>query len=168
MVFILHAGYIGVYVTFLYDLIRIFRRVIPHKGWLVSLEDLGFWAYLFVAVFLFLNKEGNGTLRWFAVAGVLAGMILYKKLLGRHLVSYGTRILTRIRNVILKIMTPPIKAATGGMRTVARRTKRGIKQRLTIFLKMLRMNLGVGRRTQGHRGENHGKKKGGIPKESTE
>ena len=65
---ILHAGYIGFYMLFVYDLFRIFRGIVRHKGWIVALEDYFYCAYFFVTVFLFLNREGNGTLRWFAVS----------------------------------------------------------------------------------------------------
>ena len=43
--FLLHAFLMGIYITFVYDILRIFRRVIPHKDLMVSLEDLVFWIY---------------------------------------------------------------------------------------------------------------------------
>ncbi|MDE6168338.1 MAG: spore cortex biosynthesis protein YabQ, partial [Acetatifactor sp.] len=41
--FLLHALLMGIFITFVYDLLRIFRRVVPHKAFFVSLEDLAFW-----------------------------------------------------------------------------------------------------------------------------
>ncbi len=44
-VFILHSFLLGVVITFIYDLFRIVRRIIPHGWFLLSLEDLpsGYW-----------------------------------------------------------------------------------------------------------------------------
>lgn len=166
---ILHAGYIGFYMLFVYDLFRIFRGIVRHKGWMVALEDYFYCAYFFVTVFLFLNREGNGTLRWFAVAGALVGMILYKKLLGRRLVGFGISVLTHVKIFILKLVEPPIKTTVKITRNIFRRIKRGVNKRLTILRKILKMSLGAGRKKkQRDRKEDHGKKKGGIPKESTE
>lgn len=38
-VFLLHAFASGVLITFIYDILRIWRRVAPHKGLLVSLKS---------------------------------------------------------------------------------------------------------------------------------
>ena len=75
--FMIHALLAGIVVTFSYDLLRIFRRVIPHKNFVVSLEDILFWVYCGIGVFLLMYYEGNQTLRWFAVCGALVGMCLY-------------------------------------------------------------------------------------------
>ena len=43
--FLLHALLMGIFITFLYDLLRIFRRVVPHNGFFVSMEDLACGVY---------------------------------------------------------------------------------------------------------------------------
>ena len=48
----LHSFLLGVIITFIYDLFRIFRRIIPHGWFLLSLEDLVFWV-LATQVFLY-------------------------------------------------------------------------------------------------------------------
>ena len=78
--FLLHALLMGIFITFVYDILRILRRAIPHNGLMVSLEDLGFWIYCAEKVFLMMYHESDGNLRWFAVIGALTGMFLYKKL----------------------------------------------------------------------------------------
>ncbi len=50
--FLLHALLMGIFITFVYDVIRIFRRVIPHNSFFVSLEDLAVWVYCGGSVFL--------------------------------------------------------------------------------------------------------------------
>ena len=49
--FLLYSLLTGIFITFVYDLLRIFRRVIPHKLIFVSLEDLAFWIYCAAEVF---------------------------------------------------------------------------------------------------------------------
>ena len=72
--FLIHALLLGVYITFVYDWLRIFRRVMCHSSFFVFIEDMGFWAYCAQKVFLLMYHESDGTLRWFAVLGAFAGM----------------------------------------------------------------------------------------------
>ena len=79
-IFLFYALAMGIFITFLYDILRIIRRVLPHNHFWVSVEDLSFWIYCAAEVFLLLHHESDGALRWFAVLGALTGMLLYKKL----------------------------------------------------------------------------------------
>ncbi len=86
----------GVYIPFLYDWLRIFRRVIPHGSLWVSLEDFVFWIYCAAEVFLLMQRESQGTLRWFAIFGAAVGIWLYERLVGRYLVRLLSRFLSKI------------------------------------------------------------------------
>ena len=79
--FLLHSFLLGVFITFFYDLFRVFRRVVRHGIFWISLEDLVFWVMASVGIFYLLYYENNGAFRWFAVFGAGAGMVLYKKTL---------------------------------------------------------------------------------------
>ena len=87
-VFLLHAFLLGVEITFLYDILRILRRVFAHGIGMVSLEDIAFWIYCAGKVFLLMFRESNGNLRWFAVLGAVLGMYLYHRTLSPLLVKY--------------------------------------------------------------------------------
>ena len=100
--FVLYAMFMGIFITFIYDILRIFRRVFPHKGFMVSLEDIIFWIYCSVEVFMLMYHESNGTLRWFAVFGAIAGMILYMKLISPFFVKYVSLLLKKIVGIIKK------------------------------------------------------------------
>ena len=102
--FLLHALLMGIFITFVYDILRIFRRVISHNAFFVSLEDLGFWIYCGAEVFLLMYHESNGMLRWFAVLGALVGMMLYKKLMSPFLVKYVSLLLSKMMKIIAKIL----------------------------------------------------------------
>lgn len=153
--FLLHALYMGIFITFVYDLLRIFRRVVPHRGFFVSAEDLLFWVYCGEEVFLLMYHESDGTLRWFAVLGALAGMFLYRKLVSPSFVKYASLALNRALKFFgkaVKWLCKPlwhvcqkIKAAAGRAERKAgrlfRQLRRRIKNRLTYFLKMLKITL---------------------------
>lgn len=153
--FLLHALLMGSFITFVYDILRIFRRVFPHRNFLVSLEDLCFWIYCGGEVFLLMYHESDGTLRWFAVLGALVGMLLYRQLISPWFVKYVSFALKRVLEIISKAVGWACKPAVfvcrkagsgagkvkGGICCLFRRIKRGIKNRLTYFLKMLKITL---------------------------
>ncbi len=151
----LHALLMGIFITFVYDLLRIFRRVIPHAAFFVSLEDIAFWIYCGAEVFLLMYHEGDGSLRWFAVMGAMAGMFLYKKLISELFVKYVSLALGKILEAlgkIIKFLCRPFcfvgrkagktaRRAGGRVHRLLHRIKRAIKKRLTIFLKLLKIGL---------------------------
>lgn len=151
--FLIHALLMGIFITFVYDILRILRRVIPHKGIMVSLEDLGFWVYCAEKVFLMMYHESDGNLRWFAVIGALAGMLLYKKMISSWFVKYVSLGLEKVLQALIKvgsILCRPLRAAgakTGAaagavgkrFRRLARGVCRRMKKKLTFFLKVLKM-----------------------------
>ena len=154
-VFLLHALLMGIFITFIYDLLRIFRRVVPHRNFFVSAEDLFFWIYCGGEVFLLMYHESDGTLRWFAVMGALAGMYLYMKLVSPFLVEYASlgfvKILGFLKKV-LQLLLKPVRfllgKTAGAVRKTGKRTHRlfgrvkgRLKNRLTYYLKVLKMTI---------------------------
>lgn len=154
-IFLLHSVLIGIFITFVYDLLRILRRVISHAQIMVSLEDLAFWVYSGAEVFLLMYHESNGTLRWFAVLGALGGMFFYKKAVSPLFVKYAALLLGKILELLKRILkwlckpfcllgrkTGHAVHKTGGrVKGWMKKIGRGIKFRLTFFLKVFRMNL---------------------------
>lgn len=147
-IFLFHAFLLGIFVTFVYDLIRIFRRVVVHNTFFISLEDLIFWIYCGAEVFLLMYHESDGTLRWFAVLGAFAGMFLYRKTAGSILVTYASRFLNWLKKLVMRPMVK-LRRATGRLfykgkkraGSFGRRLKRSLKIRLTYFMKKIKMNL---------------------------
>ena len=60
-----------------YDVIRIFRRLIPHGTAAVAVEDILYWLICGVSIFRMLYLENSGVIRVFAIAAVVLGMLLY-------------------------------------------------------------------------------------------
>lgn len=63
-----------VYLT--YCSIRVFRRIVAHNLFWISLEDALFWIGVGVYLFWQIYKTSNGTIRWYFALGVFAGGIL--------------------------------------------------------------------------------------------
>lgn len=146
--FLLYALIMGIFITFIYDVLRIFRRVIPHNGFFVSLEDLCFWIYCAMEVFMLMYRESNGTLRWFAVLGAFTGMFSYKKLISPFFVKYVSLLLGKLLKPLVifgKFLATPVKKIASKLRRGAGRAKnRGnklLKKKLTFLLKMLKMTI---------------------------
>lgn len=149
--FMLRAFGMGIFITCVYDGLRILRRIFVHNGFWVAVEDLLFWLFCAAQVFGLMYRMSNGTLRWFAVLGALAGMWLYHRLLSPYLVTYVSRLGNLLKSMIqrlLIILLKPVvftgKAAATTMargRSMARRVGFSIKKRLTVLHKVLKMNI---------------------------
>lgn len=147
-VFLLSAFASGIFITFIYDILRIFRRVVPHGGLMVSLEDMVFWIYCAIHIFQLMHRESNGSLRWFAVMGALAGMLLYKKTVSSLLVRYVSLILCRALGLLGRLLRfflrPAARAgrmAGGFFRRLRRRIWTSCKNKLKKFKRSLRMRV---------------------------
>ena len=95
-IFLFHSAIPGIYLTFVYDTIRILRRIIRHNVFFLSVEDLIYWIYFGAESFMLMYRESNGVLRWFAVLGAGAGCLLYRKLFGKYYVYYISLFLRKI------------------------------------------------------------------------
>lgn len=150
-IFLLHALCMGLVITFVYDWLLVLRRVFPHRQIFISLEDLCFWVFCAAYVFLWMYRESNGTLRWFAVAGALTGMLLYKKLLSRWFVLGASGLINLLFKILSRIffilLTPVrlLKRSMSGVHTKIVSHKRKIlgnfKIRLKSFTKALKIRL---------------------------
>ncbi len=149
--FLMHSIVLGVFITFVYDWIRIFRRIVAHNLFFISIEDMLFWIACSIKIFLMLYQENNGMLRWFAIVGAAWGMMLYKILFGRLFVKYVTLVLQKLLYFLKKIisifMRPfylllrVIKRFFRKVRIIFRKCTKVLKYRLTAFIKMIKIVL---------------------------
>ncbi|MCM1086624.1 MAG: spore cortex biosynthesis protein YabQ [Muribaculaceae bacterium] len=149
--FFLHSIIMGVVITFVYDWFLILRKLIKHGNLLVSLEDFLFWIACGLGVFYMLYRENNGILRWFTVIGALIGMACYKLLISNFFVHIMSTCIYKIVWLILRIVqivVKPIKWLISKLKKwiiyLKKKLKKCqifIKNRLTVFIKMLKMVL---------------------------
>ena len=142
--FLLYAILFGAFLTSVYDIFRILRRVFPHSNMLVSLEDLVFWFFCAVSVFYLLNSQSDGKLRWFSVVGAALGMSVYHVTLGRLLVPFFSFLFGKCRQAIcfiLHYLLLPVKLTGKQSKRLGQRGVRFVKKKLTVSRKMLKIML---------------------------
>lgn len=97
----------GAGIGFVYDGLRIFRNVLPHASFFVSVEDLLFWIVCTYYIFYLQYRLNNGVTRWFSIVGILVGMLGYSHVLGKTYVAVMSKILNRVKS----LLTYPLKAS---------------------------------------------------------
>lgn len=95
----------GAVITIIYDVLRIFRRVISHGNLWIGIEDFIFWLWAAFWIFSVLYRENDGNLRMYTMIAMGAGMLLYHQTISEPVV----RILGKILKRLLKILLYPIK-----------------------------------------------------------
>lgn len=83
----------GVGLMMVYDCVRFFRIICPHKIWAVGVEDLIYGFYCAIMTFSLLYQQNDGNLRGFCIGGVILGMIAYEYTISR-------KILKRLQKVV--------------------------------------------------------------------
>lgn len=149
--FLYHSVLLGVFVAVIYDIIRIFRRVVKHNRFFLSLEDILYWVFCAWEVFYLLYKESSGVLRWFAILGIALGMFLYLISISRFVVHFVSKVINKCLHIVEKIigiLLTPFGRVARKIGAVSKRTKhftkRGghfLKKKLTTSCKMLKILL---------------------------
>lgn len=93
----------GAVITIVYDLIRIFRRVIAHGNFWISVEDFLFWIWTSLWIFSVLYRENDGSFRMYTILAMVFGMIFYHKTMSEPLVNVIGKTL---RKVVLFVGRP--------------------------------------------------------------
>lgn len=94
---------LGVGLFFLYDIFRIFRRIVPHGNVWIALEDICYWMVCTAAVFVMLYQENDGMVRGFALGGIVLGMLCYYCLFSRLVIRLHVAVLRAVLGVLRKI-----------------------------------------------------------------
>ena len=87
----------GVLLFFLYDLLRIIRKLISHSLFAVFIEDIIFWVVASVFVFQMVFEKNDGILRLFFVFALVSGMYTYFCLAGNRFSAWIAR---RIQGIL--------------------------------------------------------------------
>lgn len=99
---LIYAGFLGLEIGLVYDGFRIIRRVWNCPMFVIAVMDLVFWGFVAVRTFSVMHTYSNGTLRWFAIFGVMVIWGLYMKLLSRLFIRIGVSVLSGIRFLFAK------------------------------------------------------------------
>lgn len=149
--FLLYSFLLGIIITFVYDNIRVCRRVIRHNTFFISMEDLFFWVLVSLSIFLLQHRENAGVFRWFSVVGAFLGMLIYRKIFSRLYVKEMTilfRKILKLLYIFFSYLFSPIYFVErkigdfikkAGRKTALAASKQKI--RLTSHKKMIKMTL---------------------------
>lgn len=130
---LLYAGILGLELGLVYDMFRMIRRVWKCNFFVTACMDVFFWGFTAVRTFGVMHTYSNGTLRWFAVLGVLVVLSVYMKWFSKYVVGIGAFVLSRLQTILSKM-----------------------NKHLTKFLKLSIIKIGKLLR----KGDRHGKKSG--------
>ena len=95
---------VGMGLFFIYDILRIFRRILPHGNIWIGVEDFLYWIIFTGVVFVLLYRENDGMVRGFAFGGLLVGMACYYLLLSRLIVHCQVWIWKKILGILGKVL----------------------------------------------------------------
>lgn len=94
----------GIAILVIYDILRIFRRIIKHNWFFVALEDVLFWIASGVVIFIMMYEQNNGIIRGFSILGMLLGMIVYNQSISSYFVDGSSKGLNFIKSMIRKVI----------------------------------------------------------------
>ncbi|MDE7322682.1 MAG: spore cortex biosynthesis protein YabQ [Lachnospiraceae bacterium] len=154
--------------AFLYDIFRLFRRLIRHGRLAVDLEDILYWAVCFGISFALLYYGNNGVIRFAAVFGAAVGMLAYIATLGRFFVRFSYAVIDKTIGSLLRMVKKMLRRLKILFRPV-KKTIVNLHDKINLFYqncrltgKTFRHNIIMCRqkKTQNRKGEaNHGKAK---------
>ncbi len=107
----LYALWWGMVLAFQYDTIRIIRRIIRHRRvFMIAVEDVIYWIYVGIRIFIICFYVNSGIIRSFIVVGLVCGAVLYLKALSVYYIKYGVR--------LVGILLKPLKMLVSVIRIV--------------------------------------------------
>lgn len=63
----------GLIIAEIYSAIRVLRRMVRHNLLWISLEDISFWIFSSIFLFMEIYRVCAGNIRWYYVGGVIFG-----------------------------------------------------------------------------------------------
>jgi len=103
-IFFLTSILCGMGLVFVYDMFRILRRLLPHGNLWIGIEDICYWLFCTVLVFLLLYQGNDGRVRGFAFLGIAIGVVVYAWLLSRFIVTLCVKVFGAILKLLRKVL----------------------------------------------------------------
>lgn len=149
--FFLYSICLGFAISFLYDIIRLIRNLIPHNSFFISLEDILFWIFSSCTQFLLLYKLNNGMVRWYSIAGALLGMVFYIKSIGQYMVAFMSKLIRKTLHIVyhifitiispIKLILQKIKPVFMRIIQIFKKRRKKVKNKLTGRLNRVKISL---------------------------
>lgn len=98
----LEAAWSGMQIAVAYDMLRILRRIVKHRDWIVTIEDYLFWIVTGIMIFAMIFQWNDGIVRGYVILTLFLGAYLYHAAFSEWLVKYISKILNFILTIVLK------------------------------------------------------------------
>lgn len=118
----------GIGMAFVYDWLRLFRRLVRHGRFAVDAEDLLYWTICFFVSFVLLYYGNNGVIRFVAVFGAALGMLLYAVTVGRIFVKVGYFLINKTIGSAFRFLGRVLRKLHKILRSVIRKNKEILKK----------------------------------------
>ncbi|MCD8132518.1 MAG: spore cortex biosynthesis protein YabQ [Clostridiales bacterium] len=138
------AVIVGAVLIFVYDLLRVFRRVVKHRVIGIAVQDMLFWMLCALGLFAFMYRQNDGIIRGFLILGAFCGMLFYRILFSRWVVKGGTAMLRCVFRAIGRffyVVSAPVRFFAGIM---GRRMQKNVcrKKKMVRYMKKRLKKLG--------------------------
>ncbi len=95
------AFFSGALITIVYDILRIVRRAVSHNNFWIGVEDFFFWMWTAIWTFSVLYRENDGSLRFYTMLAMGAGMVLYHMTISEPIVVFLGKILKKLLRIVM-------------------------------------------------------------------
>lgn len=138
---------VGILFGLVFDALRVIRIIVPHKAWLVFIEDVLFMLFCGFWFFIFSMTLARGQLRAFLLLGNLLGFFLYIFTVGELVKRFVTKtramiiaFLKRIYNFLVRWIfrpiyikiSPPIRKLLKKHRRIRKKSEKSAKKVLKV------------------------------------
>ena len=93
----------GVALAVMYDVVRIFRRILKRNAVLVAIEDVIISLIATFVTFNMIYRENQGSLRAYIFTGMFMGIVVYHLSVSRFLVNITSKCLLILLQKIIKL-----------------------------------------------------------------
>ena len=100
---------LGVRLKVCYDILRVFRKIIPHHIVFISLEDLIFFTYAGLVSFGIIYVTNDGVVRAFIIEFIGLGALIYNLVLGKRIFWLLEKIIGKIKKTVRKVLKKAAK-----------------------------------------------------------
>lgn len=69
-----HAVLTGIFMAAVYLSLRVLRRLLAHALWAVNIEDMLYWIFISLYLFVQIYHTSDGIIRWYFALGVVVGV----------------------------------------------------------------------------------------------
>lgn len=95
---------VGIIISFLFDIFRIFRKVYKFSNMLIYMQDILFWLLTGIIILQAIFKFNSGDIRIFLFLGIFVGVFIYISLFSIYVIKIGSFILKLINTLIRKLI----------------------------------------------------------------